>query len=193
MAEARAAATPVAAAPGTRARIIGLDGARGLSCLGVAITHVTGHFSPHTAHASKITLIGMSLIFFYVLSGFLLFLPYVRNLTEERASATIPSTKNFALHRFARIVPGYLAIFLLCNFAFRVAYVHNPALQTPGTDAGTGMITNPWQLLANLTLVQPMLWAGIVLATRCRLPSGTDRRIRHSSLREVHRYPPLGQ
>ena len=37
------------AAPGTRARIKGLDGARGLSCLGVAIMHICGHYSPHTA------------------------------------------------------------------------------------------------------------------------------------------------
>ncbi len=71
----------------TRARIIGLDGARGLSCLGVAVMHVTAHFSPHTAATWKTNIVGLSLIFFYVLSGFLLFLPYVRKLTEQRASA----------------------------------------------------------------------------------------------------------
>ena len=142
------------AAPGTAARIIGLDGARGLSAVGVAVMHVAGNFSPHAAATTKITLVGMSLIFFYVLSGFLLFLPYVRRLTEDPSVATIPSTKNFAIHRFARIVPGYLAIFLLCNYVFQVVYVENPALQPIGTDKGTGMITDPWQLLANLTLVQ---------------------------------------
>jgi peptidoglycan/LPS O-acetylase OafA/YrhL len=145
---------PPAAVPSTGARIIGLDGARGLSAVGVAVMHVAGNFSPHTAATTKITLVGMSLIFFYVLSGFLLFLPYVRKLTEDPSAATIPSTRNFAIHRFARIVPGYLAIFLLCNYAFQVVYVENPALQPIGTDQGTGMITDPWQLLANLTLVQ---------------------------------------
>jgi peptidoglycan/LPS O-acetylase OafA/YrhL len=65
-----------------------------------------------------------------------------------------PSTRNFVLHRVARIMPGYLAIFLICNYVFRVAYVENPALQPSGTDDGTGMITDPRQLLANLTLVQ---------------------------------------
>jgi peptidoglycan/LPS O-acetylase OafA/YrhL len=131
-----------------------LDGARGLSCLGVAITHVTTHFSPHTSAAWKTNLFGLSLIFFYVLSGFLLFLPYARNLTEERSAARLPSTANFATHRIMRILPGYLAIFLICNFVLQVAYVKNASLQPVGTDDGTGMITDPWQLLANLTLVQ---------------------------------------
>ena len=150
--EPKASAT--AAPPASGGRIIGLDGARGLSAVGVAVMHVAGNFSPHAAATTKITLVGMSLIFFYVLSGFLLFLPYIRRLTEDASDATIPSTKNFAIHRFARIVPGYLAIFLLCNYVFQVVYVDNPALQPIGTDKGTGMITDPWQLLANLTLVQ---------------------------------------
>ncbi len=139
---------------GTRARIIGLDGARGLSCLGVAVMHITGHYSSHTAAAWKTNVLGMSLIFFYVLSGFLLFLPYVRNLTAQRSRAKLPSTKNFAIHRIARIMPGYLVIFLLCNYVFAVAYVENAAVQPVGTEDGTGTITDVWQLLANLTLVQ---------------------------------------
>ena len=137
----------------TSTRIIGLDGARGLSCLGVAVMHITGHFSPHTAATWKTNAFGLTLIFFYVLSGFLLFLPYVRNLLAERQSAELPSTKNFAVHRIARILPGYLFIFLVCNFVLQVAFVENPALQPAGTDSGTGMITDPWQLIANLTLV----------------------------------------
>jgi peptidoglycan/LPS O-acetylase OafA/YrhL len=153
------AAKPIAkpspgATPGTRGRIIGLDGVRGLSCLGVAVMHLCAHFSPHTAARWHTNLVGLSLILFYVLSGFLLFLPYVRNLTEDRASAALPSTKDFAIHRIARIIPGYLAIFLLCNFVLQVAYLQNASIQQPGTDHGTGMITSPGLLLANLTLVQ---------------------------------------
>jgi peptidoglycan/LPS O-acetylase OafA/YrhL len=151
---APAAEAPSATPTASGARIIGLDGARGLSAVGVAVMHVAGNFSPHTAATTKITVLGMSLIFFYVLSGFLLFLPYVRRLMADPATATVPSTKNFAIHRFARIVPGYVAIFLLCNYVFQVVYVDNPALQPISTDQGTGMITDPWQLLANLTLVQ---------------------------------------
>jgi peptidoglycan/LPS O-acetylase OafA/YrhL len=154
---ARTALAPEPPAAGIRARIIGLDGARGLSCLGVAVMHITAHYSPHTAATYKTNIVGMSLIFFYVLSGFLLFLPYVRNLTTPRTETsgpTLPSTKNFALHRIARILPGYIVIFLLVNFVLQTSFVKNPVLQTPGTDEGVGMITDPGQLLANLTLTQ---------------------------------------
>src|SRR5687768_9603028 len=139
-----------------RQRIIGLDGARGLSCLGVAIMHISAHYSPDTAATYKTNLFGMGLIFFYVLSGFLLFLPYVRSLVADRATA-LPSTKNFAIHRIARVMPGYLAIFLLVNYVFSVAYIENAAMQPPRSDAGTGTITDPWQLIANLTLVHSYL------------------------------------
>ena len=148
------ASAPNASDTRTRGRIIGLDGARGLSCLGVAVAHVTGHYSPETAATYKTGLVGLSLIFFYVLSGFLLFLPYVRGLVKERSAAALPSTKNFAMHRIARILPGYLVIFLVVNFVLRLSYVENPVYQPLGTEDGTGMITDPWQLLANLTLVQ---------------------------------------
>ena len=56
-----------------RARIIGLDGVRGLLCLSIAITHVTGYYSKHTAGVWKTNVFGFSLVYFFVLSGFLLF------------------------------------------------------------------------------------------------------------------------
>jgi hypothetical protein len=37
-------------------------------------------------------MVGQLLIFFYSLSGFLLYLPYVRDLTEERSFAKLPNT-----------------------------------------------------------------------------------------------------
>jgi peptidoglycan/LPS O-acetylase OafA/YrhL len=94
----------IGAGVSTKPRIIALDGARGLSCLGVAVMHICSHYSPNMAAAYRTNLFGTGLIFFYVLSGFLLFLPYLRNLVVDRESATSPSTKNFAIHRFARIM-----------------------------------------------------------------------------------------
>ena len=151
---------PEVSAPATtaprqnRARIIGLDGIRGLGCLGVATAHVIGHYSPITMAAGKLNLLGMVLLLFFVLSGFLLFLPYVRGLTRERDALSFPSTKQYAVHRFLRVLPGYLVIFLICNYVFRVAYITNPATEPIGNDQGTGMITDVWQLISNLTLLQ---------------------------------------
>lgn len=136
------------------ARIIGLDGVRGLGCLAVVVGHVAITYSPTIHDRALLGMLGLALILFFALSGFLLFLPYVRRLTAEPDSAKMPSTRQYALHRVLRVFPGYLAIFLICNFVFQVAYVQNPAIQPHGTDQGTGMITDPLQLLANVTLFQ---------------------------------------
>ena len=139
---------------GRRARIVGLDGVRGLLCLSIAITHVTGYYSRHTAAAWKTEVFGFSLVYFFVLSGFLLFLPYVRNAVAERSSAHMPNVRDYAVHRIARIMPAYLAIFLIVNFVLRLSYVTNAALTPDDARTGIGVITDPWELLANLALVQ---------------------------------------
>lgn len=138
----------------THTRIIGLDGIRGLGCLAVVTGHVALSYSPVTHDKAFLGVLGLALILFFVLSGFLLFLPYIRRLTKDRTKAVMPDTTQYALHRVFRVFPGYLTIFLICNFVLQVAYVQNSAIQPHGTDAGTGMITDPWELLANLTLTQ---------------------------------------
>jgi peptidoglycan/LPS O-acetylase OafA/YrhL len=75
-------------------------------------------------------------------------------VVEERSVGKMPDVTDYVVHRFARIVPVYLVIFLFVNFVLRVSYVQNPALQPVGTADGTGMITDPGMLIANLTLTQ---------------------------------------
>jgi len=144
---------PAPARP-ARARIIGLDGVRGVLCLMVAVTHVTGHYSPKTAGSWHTNVFGFALVYFFVLSGFLISLPFIRNLVKDRAAATLPNVTDYTVHRLARILPAYLLIFLFVNFVLQASYVENPALQPIGTDDGTGMITDPGMLIANLTLTQ---------------------------------------
>lgn len=141
----------IASSP-THRRILGLDGIRGLGCLAVVVGHVGEFYSPITHHKALLDVLGLALILFFVLSGFLLFLPYVRKLTKP--DATMPDTRQYFLHRAFRIFPGYVVIFLIANFVFRAVYVENQTIQHPGTQGGTGMITDPGELLANLALVQ---------------------------------------
>lgn len=144
-------------APRTRVRIRGLDGARGLSAIGVLIGHVAGYYPSGSRIADGIsTITGVSLIFFFALAGFLLFLPYVRALTEDPSSATgkMPNTKYYTLHRFARVFPVYIVIFLIVNYVLKLAFVSNPMVHPVGSLGGVGMITDPGQLVANLTLMQ---------------------------------------
>lgn len=120
----------------------------------IAVTHITGHYSPKTAATWQTNVFGFSLVYFFVLSGFLLSLPFIRNLVKDRASATLPNVTDYTVHRLARIMPAYVVIFLIVNYLLQISYVQNPALQPLGTDAGTGVITDPGMLLANLTLTQ---------------------------------------
>lgn len=96
-----------------------LDGVRAIACLTVMGYHI--NLMTRSAHlwttdgkplTSAIVLAGSSgVTLFFVLSGFLLFLPYVRALLFERSW---PETRVFYLRRVLRIIPGYYtSLFLL--------------------------------------------------------------------------------
>jgi peptidoglycan/LPS O-acetylase OafA/YrhL len=150
---AEVTAGPMTGPGTTKVRFRGLDGARGLAAVGVLVAHVADYYPSGNTTSTKIAaLIGASLIFFFVLSGFLLFLPYLQALTGE--SAKMPNLKYYAAQRLARVLPVYVVILLIANYVLRVAYVANPMSYRRASGGGTGMITDPWQLLANLTLLQ---------------------------------------
>lgn len=156
-------ATPQVDAPKRPARILGLDGPRGFACLCVLAVHVGGHYSPQTVATYKLGLLGQGLIFFFALSGFLIFLPMVRKLF---ANKPMPNNVSYALHRLLRVFPAYLFIFLFANFVMRAVFVENAAVaERHFTDNGLGVLTDPLTLLANLTLVHSyipsMLQTGI--------------------------------
>lgn len=130
----------------------GLEGPRGIACLSVLLVHVSAHYAPNIVNTIRIDFLGQGLTFFFVLSGFLLYLPYVRKL---HARANRPSTQRYFIARVRRIFPAYLFIFLVTNFILQASYVVNPvSVGWTSSDAGTGMITNPFHLLAQFTLTQ---------------------------------------
>jgi peptidoglycan/LPS O-acetylase OafA/YrhL len=135
----------------SRPRIMGLDGPRGVACVAVLVVHVGAHYSPQMLASGKLQLLGNALVFFFALSGFLLYLPYVNSIMADRDRALLPDTKKYALHRFLRVFPAYLVILLFVSYVLREAYVQN-ALEHPYD--GAGMLTNPLQLVANVALVQ---------------------------------------
>ncbi len=138
--------------PRPKARLAGLEGPRGIGCLCVIAVHVAVHFTPDVLAATRIDFLGQALTFFFVLSGFLLYLPYVKRLA---AGGPRPETPTYLIHRFRRIFPAYLLIFLVVNFVLRASYVVNPVtVSWDSADAGTGTITDPLALLAQLTLAQ---------------------------------------
>ncbi|MGB2720579.1 MAG: acyltransferase, partial [Rhodococcus sp. (in: high G+C Gram-positive bacteria)] len=133
------------------ARLVGLDGPRGFACLCVLAVHVGGHYSPQTVLTYKLGVLGQGLIFFFALSGFLIFLPMVRKLF---AGKPMPNNVSYAMHRLLRVFPAYLFIFLFANYVMRAVFVENAAVaEQHFTDNGLGILTDPLTLLANLTLV----------------------------------------
>jgi peptidoglycan/LPS O-acetylase OafA/YrhL len=147
-----AAKAAIAATP----RLVGLDGSRGIACLAIIAAHTSVHFTPKAIARTHLDLVlGHAVTFFFVLSAFLLYLPYVRRLIDGR---TMPRTSTYLRRRFLRIFPAYLVIFLFANFVLQAVFVQNPStVGWSNGDAGTGMITNPAQLLTNLTLTQTLL------------------------------------
>ncbi|WP_072806222.1 acyltransferase family protein [Rhodococcoides yunnanense] len=143
--------SPAVRPAGRATRIVGLDGPRGFACLCVLAVHVGGHNSPQTVIDFKLGLLGQGLIFFFALSGFLIFLPMVRRLF---AGKSMPDNKTYVVHRIMRIFPAYIVILLLCSFVLRAVFTENAAVaERHFTDAGLGMLTDPLELLANLTLL----------------------------------------
>ncbi len=126
----------------TVGRIRGLDGPRGIACWAVLIVHVAVQNSPDTMASCGLQLFGQALIFFFALSGFLLYLPYVKGLVRGRETPP-PDVRSYATHRLLRVFPAYLLIFLITNYVLQACFVVNEFVASEaGKDTGTGMITD---------------------------------------------------
>jgi peptidoglycan/LPS O-acetylase OafA/YrhL len=122
-------------------RITALTGLRGVAALLVLGTHAafaTGKLSQDYLGAAYARLeIGVPI--FFVLSGFLLFTPWVRAAASGDAAPSVPV---YALRRLRRIMPAYLIVVVLAYIAYSFySDVPNPGQSWAG-------------LLRHLTLTQ---------------------------------------
>src|SRR5689334_18949408 len=101
---------PVQTKAGPQQRLAGLEGPRGVGALCVLLVHLSVHVSPGFLAATRIDFLGQVLIFFFALSGFLLYLPYVQRLVSGRKR---PSTTTYLKNRVLRVFPAYLVIFII--------------------------------------------------------------------------------
>lgn len=125
----------------TRDRIPSLTGIRALAALLVVGTHAaytTGKYT-HGYTGLLLSRMEIGVPIFFVLSGFLLFIPWVR---AAQAGTHAPSLRRYGWHRIRRIMPAYVVAVL---GAFVLYHFHN-AGPNPG---------HSWYgLLRNLTLTQ---------------------------------------
>jgi peptidoglycan/LPS O-acetylase OafA/YrhL len=108
-----------------------LDGVRAIACLIVMSyhislmgndTHLWDPFSlSHPLFASVVYAGAMGVTLFFVLSGFLLFMPYAKALLSDKANW--PSAWSFYLRRAFRIIPAYYACLFLLIFLSHPEYL----------------------------------------------------------------------
>jgi peptidoglycan/LPS O-acetylase OafA/YrhL len=122
-------------------RVASLTGVRALAALLVVATHAaytTGKYT-HGYVGLIYSRMEIGVPIFFVLSGFLLFGPWVRAVI---AGSTAPSLRRYARHRVRRIMPAYVVTVLA---AYLIYHFHD-AGPNPG---------HSWNgLLRNLTLTQ---------------------------------------
>lgn len=93
----------------SRGRLPGLDGLRGLAAVAIVLVHVWMYTGANDVGRSAFVdgVIGelrVALMFFFVVSGFLIAGPWVRAVLDGAAR---PSLRRYAVQRAARIVPAY--------------------------------------------------------------------------------------
>ncbi|MGW0162523.1 acyltransferase family protein [Mycobacterium sp. NPDC003323] len=122
-------------------RVAALTGVRAVAALLVVLTHAaytTGKY-PQGYLGSFLSRAEVGVPIFFVLSGFLLFRPWVR---ASAAGLPGPSVRRYAWHRVRRIMPAYV----VTVFAAYAVYHFREAGPNPG---------HTWEgLLRNLTLTQ---------------------------------------
>ncbi len=90
-------------------RLQAFDGLRACAALSVVAYHVSlsSALSRHGAFAPVFSLLKGGVAIFFVISGFLLYLPYARAL---RHASRLPSWRTYAQRRAVRIVPAYWVV-----------------------------------------------------------------------------------
>ena len=120
--------------------IAALDGVRAIACLSVVAFHISlvtrqdiHIWNPDYVNPliSAIALSGdTGVTLFFILSGFLLFLPYAKTLLFEHAQW--PSIRRFYLRRVLRIIPAYYITLFLMVLLYRPEYRHLDHLRNWG-------------------------------------------------------------
>lgn len=133
-------------------RLAGIEGLRGVAALSVVLYHLglTASYEVLTGPAGFVfTLLNQGLTLFFVLSGFLLYRPFVTAMVR---GTQLPSIRRYAYNRLLRIYPVYIVIFMITGIIIGSVYIRG-STHGLGPD-NIGRLTDPLQIAANLLLVQ---------------------------------------
>lgn len=146
--------------PTSGRRLAGIEGLRAAAALSVMLGHFNLHLVPPeivpplARHVLNVA--GQGLTLFFVLSGFLLFGPFLSAAAHGRP---FDISRYFA-NRFLRIYPGYLVIFLIVACGLGLAYTAPISAANGGVEGvgeTVGRMTDAGPIIANALLVQTLL------------------------------------
>ena len=157
IAETRAGRRSTAGPSGDQ-RFAGVDGLRGIAAVAVVLVHVwmyTGALQPGRSAAldGVIGELRVGLVFFFVLSGYLLCGPWVRAALDDRAR---PDLSRYALHRVARVLPAYW-VALLGAFVLLTGTGHPREVDASALPVFAVFIQN--QIGATAGMLNPPTWS----------------------------------
>jgi peptidoglycan/LPS O-acetylase OafA/YrhL len=116
------------------------------------VAHCWGHFAPDSTPTGAAQLFSVGLVVFFAMSGLLIYLPFARDISTGQRRVKLG---HYARRRLARVYPGYVVIFLICALVLQAVYVDNAVdVSTTASDRGTGLMSDPVDLLLNVTLLQ---------------------------------------
>lgn len=146
--------------PTSGKRLGGIEGLRAAAALSVML----GHFNLHLVPAEMIpplgqkilNVAGQGLTLFFVLSGFLLFGPFLSAAAQGRS---LGISRYFG-NRFLRIYPAYITIFLIVACGLGLAYMAPTAAANSGVEGvgeTVGRMTDVGAIFANVFLVHTLM------------------------------------
>jgi peptidoglycan/LPS O-acetylase OafA/YrhL len=142
--------TPTSAPARVRTLLPGIEGLRGVAAIAVLLYHVQRQLARPTTDVpvvGEIAFLSHGVTLFFVLSGFLLFLPFARGLL---ADGPMPRLSRYAANRVLRVFPGYIVVLLLVSLVLRVAVLPRDS-RDAGLDIG---VLGPVDTVVNVLLLQ---------------------------------------
>lgn len=114
-------ATAAPASGRRRLELPALDGYRAIAALAVLVTHVSfaSGFNGRGVLGGALARLDVGVAIFFVLSGYLLYRPWV---AAEREGAAPPNTARYARRRVARIYPAYWLVLLVVLLQTRTLF-----------------------------------------------------------------------
>jgi peptidoglycan/LPS O-acetylase OafA/YrhL len=146
------------------ARLGALDGLRGLAALGIVVLHVwmfdhgdANHgFNPQTGVDMAINELRGGVVLFFVLSGFLLYRPF---LAAARGERPFPALRSYARRRAARLLPAYW--FALAGSFALLTWLDHP-LRTSVDELPIFLLFGQNYLAETAKHLDPPMWSLVV-------------------------------